>query len=107
MTGEAELQLEEDALVVSITATGVESDRILSQYIKGFTTTARARCPTEAGGAGRVVDRREGRSAYGRTLFAIQPFPVLAGGTADANRDGTARYVPNQPVACGEIAALD
>ena len=140
VNGEAEFELGEDVLVVRITATGVQSDRVLAQYIKGFTASARARCPDDSGRAGRIVDRREGRSAYGRTVFAVEPFPtigpqedtlrydlklplseaerrrieplesrvlVLAGGTADIDGDGSARYLRNLPVACGEIRASD
>lgn len=139
-SGRATLSMAGEHLTVDIAATDLERNRIHEQHIHGLVVADEdASCATSAedDDGDRFVGLREGMSAWGRSLRALEPFPtvggsgrldyeltltvdpqelqplenrvlLLRGRSADVNEEGGgAEYLPDLPVACGEIRPVE
>lgn len=136
--GAARMSLAGEHLSVDVDARGLEPNRIHEQHVHGLAVPGEnTTCPRPGEDAGDdgVVDLREGGSAFGRSLRALEPFPtvgrggrldyrltltvapdeleplenrvlVLRGRSSARGGMGAAQYVPDLPVACGEIRSL-
>ncbi len=139
--GTARLSLAGNHLTVDIEASGLLRNRIHGQHIHGLVVAAEeATCPRSIEDEDRdgdgLLELKEGMSAYGRSLWALEPFPtvgpsgrldydltrtvdleelkplenrvlVLRGGSADRDEERRAEYLPDLPVACGELRPLE